>query len=327
MRRLLTYLAMALMVCSVASGAAYTWDNGSGDRDFMTLNNWTPIPGAIAIGDDMWVNEIGVFGSMTNDATGISPHLSVATPTNLHWLVIGFGSTIGGGMVDVDAGGILNVEHIIMGWDTSNPNNSTATFSLNTNGTLNCPLVQAGRFACNVHVIQDGGTWSGQKLWVGGHPAEPFTGSAQVDLIAGDVFLGSEEADILLIDTGENLDIQGGRLFLFGHDRTNLVTSLLDGRLTGYGSSANIRMDTTLNEFWVIVTAVEASYEAWVADWGLAGSDTNRSADLEYGGIGDGVDNLLEYALGGNPTNDDAAYHCGIYLSTPQRRCGSWLGL
>jgi len=310
MKRTMVCLAMALMVCSSAFGAAYTWMN-AGDRDLMNVNNWTPVPGAIAAGDDLWVHENGVIGSMSNS----SPYLATATPTNLHWLVIGFGDSLGGGRVDVNAGGILNVDHVIMGWAGTNPNHSTSILSLNgTNSTLSNLLLQAGRYACDVHVINDGGTWSGGKLWVGGHPTEPFTGTAQVDLLAGDVFLGSEDDDVLLIATNQcNVDIQAGRLFLWGHDRTNLVTALLDGRLTGYGSSANIRMDTELNGDWVIVTAVEASYEAWTADWGLEGSDTNRSADLEYGGVGDGVDNLLEYVLGGNPTNDDAAIVLPVY--------------
>jgi len=45
------------------------------------------------------------------------------------------------------------------------------------------------------------------------------------------------------------------------------------------------------------------TYEAWVDTYGLAGADTNRTADVEP----DGLDNLMEYALGGNPTNDDHA--------------------
>jgi len=43
------------------------------------------------------------------------------------------------------------------------------------------------------------------------------------------------------------------------------------------------------------------NYDIWAADWGVDLSD--RQADYE----GDGLDNLLEYALGGNPTLDDAA--------------------
>lgn len=56
----------------------------------------------------------------------------------------------------------------------------------------------------------------------------------------------------------------------------------------------------------IIAPAVDG-YEGWVEEFGLTGADTNMTADLEYGGLGDGMDNLLEYALGGNPTNDDAA--------------------
>lgn len=44
-------------------------------------------------------------------------------------------------------------------------------------------------------------------------------------------------------------------------------------------------------------------YENWITLYGLIGAETNLTADLEP----DGMNNLLEYALGGNPTNDDAA--------------------
>jgi hypothetical protein len=45
------------------------------------------------------------------------------------------------------------------------------------------------------------------------------------------------------------------------------------------------------------------SYANWLADYKLAGSNALTSADLEP----DGLDNFAEYALGGNPTNDDAS--------------------
>jgi len=48
-------------------------------------------------------------------------------------------------------------------------------------------------------------------------------------------------------------------------------------------------------------------YNEWALSFGLLGADTNGNADVENGGLGDGLDNLMEYALGGNPTNDDAA--------------------
>ncbi|VGO18381.1 beta strand repeat-containing protein [Pontiella sulfatireligans] len=49
------------------------------------------------------------------------------------------------------------------------------------------------------------------------------------------------------------------------------------------------------------------SYDSWALSYGLTGADTNGNADVENGGLGDGLENLMEYALGGNPTNDDAA--------------------
>ncbi len=44
-------------------------------------------------------------------------------------------------------------------------------------------------------------------------------------------------------------------------------------------------------------------YDGWIASFGLEGADAERDTDYED----DGMENLLEYALGGNPTNDDAA--------------------
>jgi len=45
--------------------------------------------------------------------------------------------------------------------------------------------------------------------------------------------------------------------------------------------------------------------------------DTNGTGamtfDAECGGIGDGMDNLLEYTLGGDPTVDDAAAFMPVF--------------
>jgi len=252
-------LAVALMICSGASGVGYTWNNGDGDRDLANTTNWTPIASAFAAGDQLWVHEIGVIGSMTNDATGISPHLAtVVAVTDFQFLVVGFGSTLGGGRVDIDAGGTLNIDHVVMGWDTTNPNNSTSILSLNgSNSTLNARLVQVGRggdfgtgVGTDAYIINDGGTLNGSKLWVGNYSS----GLAQVDLLAGDTFLSSTETDVLVIDTGANVDIEEGRLMLLG-DRTSLVTSFLDGRLTGYGLSSNIHISTNAVPGWTEVTA------------------------------------------------------------------------
>jgi hypothetical protein len=51
----------------------------------------------------------------------------------------------------------------------------------------------------------------------------------------------------------------------------------------------------------VTVLGVADSYATWAAGWVV---DIGASTD-DYDG--DGLDNLMEYALGGNPTNADAA--------------------
>jgi hypothetical protein len=61
---------------------------------------------------------------------------------------------------------------------------------------------------------------------------------------------------------------------------------------------------------------IEDSYGDWAFRYNLTGDDADETADVEYDGLGDGLDNLMEYALGGNPTNDDAAaVSPGTYLA------------
>jgi hypothetical protein len=53
------------------------------------------------------------------------------------------------------------------------------------------------------------------------------------------------------------------------------------------------------------LTAADA-YPVWIAGYGLSGVDSLLLADSENGGIGDGYNNLAEFALGMNPTVSDA---------------------
>lgn len=54
-----------------------------------------------------------------------------------------------------------------------------------------------------------------------------------------------------------------------------------------------------------------ADYESWADGFGLVGADRDLDADLEP----DGMDNLTEYALGGNPNVDDTAAFLPTYSS------------
>ncbi len=61
---------------------------------------------------------------------------------------------------------------------------------------------------------------------------------------------------------------------------------------------------------WDIVFFLNAAdletFADWAAGHGLTGTDTDRDADPENGGLGDGYNNLVEFALGMDPTIADA---------------------
>jgi hypothetical protein len=57
----------------------------------------------------------------------------------------------------------------------------------------------------------------------------------------------------------------------------------------------------------------EESYEEWATRFGLSGGDAAMTNDVENGGAGDGLNNLGEYSLGGNPTIDDASAFIPVY--------------
>jgi hypothetical protein len=93
------------------------------------------------------------------------------------------------------------------------------------------------------------------------------------------IISGLSPADILQVDFG-------GPFYL-----------LLPAGALGLNPTDNVdALDVTL--------AVEVNrYILWLEQHSLSGNDSTRDADVE----GDGMDNLLEYALGGDPNIDDAA--------------------
>jgi hypothetical protein len=57
----------------------------------------------------------------------------------------------------------------------------------------------------------------------------------------------------------------------------------------------------------ILGTVDPGGYIGWAQQYSLVGGDAALDADVDEFGIGDGMDNLLEYALGGDPTVSDAA--------------------
>jgi len=85
------------------------------------------------------------------------------------------------------------------------------------------------------------------------------------------------------------------------------VTNALSGAVQAvgvydFGSDNKTRMDDFTVEAIQEITPSEA-WAAWTNSYSLSGSDAELGADPDF----DDMDNLVEYALGGNPTNSDAA--------------------
>lgn len=107
-----------------------------------------------------------------------------------------------------------------------------------------------------------------------------------------------------------NVYIEGGQVLsnfdIFSHAGKNTATihetivTLTDGQLS-------VELESVQNR--PIISAIEIEptlptpYSAWAASYGLTGTNTAYGVDYDA----DGLNNLGEYALGGNPTNHDVA--------------------
>jgi hypothetical protein len=85
------------------------------------------------------------------------------------------------------------------------------------------------------------------------------------------------------------------------------------GTFTAVGTMQDIALETAVPQLNAIQlrqmpssnTSSDA-YSVWIAGYGLSGSNSLYMADSENGGIGDGYNNLEEFALGMNPAIADA---------------------
>ncbi|VGO18370.1 Ig-like domain-containing protein [Pontiella sulfatireligans] len=79
-------------------------------------------------------------------------------------------------------------------------------------------------------------------------------------------------------------------------DNVTAVGYYFDVTASGNFAAANVKYFQCRGE-------ATSPYNAWAESYNLTGDDALKGSDVEP----DGLDNLMEYALGGNPTNDDAA--------------------
>ena len=95
--------------------------------------------------------------------------------------------------------------------------------------------------------------------------------------------------------------IGNGNISIDGVTETNLANYKIDYYPdTGHSSTNSTRLRL------VTALAAQERYDLWAAGYGLTDT-TNGTGAVTYDVEPDGLDNLTEYALGGNPTVDDAA--------------------
>jgi len=100
------------------------------------------------------------------------------------------------------------------------------------------------------------------------------------------------------------LEMTAGEIIIRGVDDRSTLQSYLDsGQIIGSPAMA-LTYDGADTHLAVLAGF---TYADWADEQGLAGAQTNRLADLENGGVGDGMENQLEYVLGGDPLANDAA--------------------
>ncbi|RKX44165.1 MAG: hypothetical protein DRP64_07050 [Verrucomicrobia bacterium] len=216
------------------------------------------------------------------DRIGVRPH---SGGLYLEWIINLTTATNGGGAFTTGTADVVTshgaTNHVVLG-----------AYDLNGTGTVN--LV--------VDVNAGGGSfvnWVANNGW----PASAF-GPPGVDGLMGDLNNDGYGDRVVVVEDAGTYTWYGD--YSVSNSFGDSTSDLSSTTFFQAGDKSLLADIISLGDY--------PGYAEWVADFGLSGSDTNRTADLEYGGIGDGMDNLLEYALGGNPTNDDAA---AIMPTTP----------
>ncbi|RKX35098.1 MAG: hypothetical protein DRP64_19565 [Verrucomicrobia bacterium] len=161
-----------------------------------------------------------------------------------------------------------------------------------------------GTLVNNGAMIKVWSEWFNIAAWEG-------SGTAHVQLNGGFIW-----AEGIHIGAGGTIDLAGGTLVVLGDQLGGLSLLIDSGQLTAFGVAYTLTtvddgfvydFDVT-NPGYTTVSGLRSptdQYLDWAAIYGL--TDTNTTAALAYDFEPDGMNNLLEYALGGNPTNSDKA--------------------
>lgn len=169
--------------------------------------------------------------------------------------------------------------------------------------TFDGSLSQAVDSISNIHVVDFNA--NGGDLSINDFTAFSFKlvtvrfaqhGPDRVKVVAGGV--ANDPGGLKMASDPATIDLHA----LAGSDAVSSFT-LANGNLGNASDRWNV--ESVQVEYTIQMPADDA-YATWASSYGLVGDDALPDADTENGGAGDGYANLLEFALGMNPTLADA---------------------
>jgi len=263
------------------------WDNGGADILFANPENWEGGIAPVSGNDDVAMNG-DAGGANQGDAFLKSEFMigagksmtSIATPKDSEDLKL----------------------------------SSNGAFTLATGGTLDIGLLgRANSGSVNMSIVFEAGASANVYEYVAGlNTTTKFVAnSAGVTAlnISDELTLDKYGRGDLEVDLASYSIANGSILILmdYGSIATAGTNTFATVTLTaGWSATVDYAYDQGGGDLAValILPGGEPSaYEIWTRGYGLTGDDALPKTDVES----DGLDNLMEYALGGNPLNDDAS--------------------
>ncbi len=311
MGNMLTVVTVLAIAGSV-SAATVNWTDAGADNLWTNAANWST---AVPTGSDDAIIDDGGEGALVV-ASYYETGEGLARTND--WAQSVFIGSVNSGSLTLDDGALRIYNNIRIGHNAG----STGTVTIvSGDGTFDgwrslqswtFTLADAGGHAT---LINNGGTikvwseWFNIAAW--GEPA-----TAHVQLNGGTIL-----SEGIHMGSGGSIDLAGGTLAVAG-DLSNdpswgdlFAEWVASGQLTAYGVSNEVsRFEfdyNTINPGYTTISAVPPVqsplelYMEWAAGAGLDTNGSNSAATFDV--EPDGMNNLLEYALDGNPLVDDAA--------------------
>ena len=144
----------------------------------------------------------------------------------------------------------------------------------------------------------------GTNNFIGIHNA-PYGGGTYSALVTAlDGNGGSDEAGAAIYDSGSGIFIQDGSTWKLAGITTS-VSDVSGSSTSTFGFAGDYNFFVRMAQYASQVTAAipdPQTYTGWKIDYSLYNADANDAADPDS----DGIENLLEFALGGNPGAKDS---------------------